>query len=40
MREINCLESKYQPGAEQFAIIEVKPGSWTKDNRKKIHGAA
>ena len=34
MREINCLESKHQPGAEQFAIIEVK------DNRKKIHGAA
>ena len=40
MREIYYLESKYQPGAEQLAIYEVKAGSLTRDNRRKIHGAA
>ena len=27
MRESNSLESKYQPGADQSAIYEVKPRS-------------
>ena len=27
MREINYLESKYQPGADQLAIYEVMQGS-------------
>ena len=40
MREIYYLESKYQPGADQLAIYEVKPGSWTKAIRRKIHGVA
>ena len=40
MRENNYLESKYQPDADQLAIYEVKPRSWTRDNQRKIHGVA
>ena len=40
MRENNYLESKYQPGADQLAIDEVKPRIWTKKNRRKIYGVA
>ena len=35
MREINYLESKYQPGADQLAIYEVMQGSWTKTTKGK-----
>ena len=31
MRENNYLESKYQPGADQLAIYEVKPPSWSME---------
>ena len=40
MRENNYSESKYQPGADQLAIYEVKPRSWTWDNQRKIHGVS
>ena len=40
MRKDNYLESKYQLGVDQLAIYEVKPRSWTRDNRRKIHGVA